>query len=178
MSLLTITHDDVQGRGRPLPDKTYRATIEEAAAEDYSKTNGNGESYVAGRRLRLQFGNMRTTQGTTEFEMADGSVFRIGNRKVFDRLWFEHESEQTQRIGLSSIKRLAISAGLAAKPGKGESTELNFDSFEELAQALVGREVVVRTKQETRTDKKTKKAVLDADGNPTIDVRVGDYVTA
>jgi len=168
MSLLTITHDDVQGRGRPLPDKTYRATIEEAAVETTDK----------GKRLTRRYGNLRTVEGATEFELADGSVFRIGNRKLFNRSWFEHENEQAQRIGLGEIKREVISAGLAAKPGKGESVELNFASFEELAQALVGRDVILRSRQETRKDKVTKKVVKDEEGNTVTDVRVADYLTA
>jgi len=168
MSLLTITHEDVQGRGRPLPDKTYRATIEEASVE----TTDNG------KQLARRYGNLRTIDGNTEFELPDGSVFRIGNRKVFARSWFQHSNEQAQRIGLSEIKREAISAGLVSKPAKGESVELNFDSFEELAQALVGREVIIRTRQESRKDRVTKKVLKDADGNVIVDVRVGDWITA
>lgn len=168
MSLLTITHDDIQGRGRPLPDKPYRATIEEAGIEETEN----------GKRLTSRYGNLRTVEGATEFEMSDGSVFRIGNRKLFARSWISHTNEQAQRIGLGEIKRLAISAGLAQKPAKGESVELNFDSFEELAQALVGREVIVRSRQETRKDKTTKKVMLDEEGNAIVDVRIAEFLTA
>lgn len=168
MSLLTITHDDVQGRGRPLPDKSYRATIEEASIE----VTDNG------KRLTRRYGNLRTIEGATEFEMADGSVFRIGNRKLFNRSWFEHANEQAQRIGLGEIKRECISAGLVQKPAKGESVELNFDTFEELAQALVGRDVILRSKQETRKDKATGKALKDEEGVAIVDVRVDAYLTA
>ena len=168
MSLLTITHDDVQGRGRPLPNKRYRATVEEAAVE----------STENGKRLTRRYGNLRTVEGTTEFEMPDGSVFRIGNRKLFARSWFEHSNEQAQRIGLSEIKREAISAGLATKPAKGESVTLDFESFEELAQALVGRDVILESRQETRIDKATNKPMKDEDGENVIDVRVGTWITA
>lgn len=137
MSILTSTSDDFAG-GRTLPDAVYRATILEAKVE----TTDNGS------RLTRMYGNLRTPTGETEFANGDGQPFRIGNRKLFARSWIDHKNEQAASIGQREIKREAVATGLMQKPKKGETVELDFDDWNTYANALVGREVLVRTKAE------------------------------
>lgn len=133
MSLLVSTPEDFTGK--PLPPRAYKATVLDAKVE--ATENGT--------RLTRMYGNLRTPEGDVEF--ADGaSTFRIGARKLFARSWIDHKNEQAAKIGQREIKREAISAGLMRKPGKGETTELEYDSWEAYANALIGRDVVVRTK--------------------------------
>lgn len=134
MSILKSTADDFVG-GRPLPNAEYRATVVQAQVEQTEN----------GKRLTRMYGNLRTREGATELALPDGSTFRIGARKLFARSWIEHSNEQAQSIGTREIKREAVSAGLMPKPAKGETVELPFDSWEEYANALTGREVIVRT---------------------------------
>ena len=53
-------------------------------------------------------------------------------------------------IGQREIKREAVSAGLMAKPAKGETVELAYDDWDVYAAALLGREVTVRVQQKPR----------------------------
>lgn len=136
MSILSASHDDFAGGGKPLPPRAYKVTVLEAKVEETEN----------GHRLTRMYGNIRTPEGAVEFENGDGKTFRIGNRKLFARSWIDHKNEQAASIGQREIKREALSAGLLAKPAKGETTELDYPSFEDYAQALIGRDVIVRTK--------------------------------
>ena len=66
-----------------------------------------------------------------------------------------------------------MSAGLMAVPENGQRTELDFASFELFAEALVGRDVIVRTKQVRAQTKNAAgvyvDALEDAEGNKTIE---------
>ena len=136
MSIFSATQEDFSGGGKPLPPRSYKVMVLEAKVE----TTENGT------RLTRMYGNIRTPEGAVEFENGDGTTYRIGNRKLFARSWIDHKNEQAQQIGQREIKREAVSAGLMQKPAKGETVELDYPSFEDYAQALIGREVLVRTK--------------------------------
>lgn len=165
MSLLTATNDDFQGRGRPLPDNVYRVTVEEVRID--TKANGT--------QLVRRYGNIRTREGATEFAMPDSSTFKIGQRKIFARSWIDHKHPDARRIGQQEIKREAVAAGLMPKPAKGETTELNYDSWEAYAVALNGRDELVRTRQVPRQDA-SGSPKLDAEGQPVIDVEVVEWL--
>lgn len=137
MSLLQVTADDQKsGKGATLPPRAYRALIESAQIE--SKENGS--------TLSLVLGNLRTKEGETEFTH-NGGTFRIGNRKVFGRHWVDHTNPEAAKVGQSFIKKLLISAGIIANEVGAQD---NYTSFEELATDIVGKEVVVLTKQRQR----------------------------
>jgi len=138
VSILTATSDDFAGR--LLPNGTYRVTVLDAKIE----TTENGE------RLTRMYGNIRRAADNAVEFTNDGEAvpFRIGNRKLFARSWITHSNEQAQSIGQREIKREAVSAGLMAQPKGSETVELNVD--EAYANALLGREVVVRTQQKPR----------------------------
>ncbi len=94
-----------------------------------------------------------------------------GNRKVFDRQWYEQDNPKAQEIGVRTLKQQAMSAGLMAKPVGDGSSELDFASWDAYATALVGQTVTVKTKQERAQTKnaagKYVDAFLDADGETT-----------
>jgi hypothetical protein len=149
MSILTATPDDFSVQGAKLPDGTYIATVESAVVE---KTEN-------GTRLTRMYGNIRTKDGATEFSTNGSGTFFIGNRKLFARSWIDHSNEQAASIGVREIKREAVSAGLLQKPAVGQTTELAFDDFDSYANALVGRDVLVRTKLKPRNkEDKAKQA--------------------
>jgi hypothetical protein len=175
MSLLTSTAEDFAPRGRTLPERVYLAEVEEAAVE-VTEAGDNGEPKK--QRLTRRYGNIRLPDGTTEFQLADGSTFRIGNRKLFNRSWTVHTSAEAQRIGNGEIKREAVAAGLMEKPTKEKPSELNYPSWDEYANALVGKTVRVRVRHEVRVDRATGKVVNDpATDAPIVDARVADYLT-
>lgn len=137
MSLLQVTADDQKsGKGATLPARTYKMTVESAQVE--SKENGS--------TLAIVLGNIRTKTGETEFDN-NGGTFRIGNRKVFARHWVDHTNPQAAEIGQRFIKKLLISAGIIENKVGAED---NFDSYEQLAEGIVGKDVTVLTKQRTR----------------------------
>jgi hypothetical protein len=140
MSLLKATTDDFQVTGAKLPNGTYLATVESAQAE--ATENGT--------RLTRMYGNIRTPEGAVEFAQNGSGTFRIGNRKLFARSWIDHNNEKAAEIGQREIKREAVSAGLLAKPVEGQTTELDFADWDVYANALVGRDVLVRTKIKSR----------------------------
>lgn len=137
MSILTSTADDFNSN-RTLPDSLYRVTVLDAKVEQTDN----------GSRLTRMYGNIRTPDGATEVANGNGQPFRIGNRKLFARSWIDHTNEQAASIGQREIKREAVAAGLMQKPKKGETVELDFESWDSYANALIGREVLVRTKAE------------------------------
>lgn len=138
MSVLKMDEADFKVTGRTLPPSDYVITILDARIEATEN----------GKRLTRMYGNIRTRDGSTEVPPVNGGApFRIGNRKLFARSWIEHTNEQAQSIGNREIKHEAVSAGLVAKPGKGESVELNVD--DSYAASLVGKDVIVRTKIRT-----------------------------
>lgn len=147
MSILNASAEDFAVTGRTLPPSKLRATILDAKIEETPN----------GKRLTRMYGNLRTPDGATELPPVNGSgtPFRIGNRKLFARSWIEHTNEQAQQIGNREIKHEAVSAGLMAKPQKGETLQLNVD--EAYAASLVGKEVLVQTK--------VRKTFKDAAGN-------------
>jgi hypothetical protein len=169
VSLLTSTQEDFAPRGRLIPDGTKLvATVENAAIE---KTPN-------GSRLSRQYGNLRHAgTGTNEFALPDGTVFRLGNRKLFARSWIDHANAQAAEIGQREIKREAAAAGLMKKPAKGETVHLDFDNWPLYAATLVGRDVTVRVRHEIRTTPDGK-VVMESDGvTPVVDVRVGDWLS-
>lgn len=167
MTLLTATIEDVTPRGRLLPEGVYRVAVEEAGPQE---KNGNSTLY-------RRYGNIVTREGQSEFTMPDGSTFRIGNRKLFKRSWIDHKgSAEATRIGQQEIKREAIVAGLMQKPEKGgPATELSFYNWPDYAEALVGREFLVRVKHKTRTNT-AGEVVKDDAGEPVVDVEVVDWI--
>ena len=158
---------DIVGKGRLLPEGWYRATVEVAVAEE--KENGTS--------VKLQYGDLLTPEGAVEFLLADGTEFRIGNRKLFQRGWWEHTNVQAQSIGHRELARLMIAAGLAQKPAKGEKFVSPFEKAEELALALEGKQVQVRVRHKNRVRKLadgTKVQEQDEDGEPRVDAEVVD----
>lgn len=167
MSLLTGTLDDVRPQGRPLPAGTYRVTVESVTIEDKDGST----------QLVRQYGSIRTRDGQTAITLPDGSIFQIGNRKLFNRDWIDHTNPEASRVGQSRIKQEAIAAGLMQKPTKEQpSTDLSFDSWESYKAALEGREVLVVVKQKTRIGK-DKKPVLDENQQPIVQPEIAGWVT-
>lgn len=163
MSLLSITKDMVTPRGRNLPDGIYRATIEETAVR------GQGQGTVLWRR----YGNLRTRDGQTEFTAPDGKPFRIGNRKLFNNSWTSHPNVQAQEIGHGEIGQEAVAVGLAPAPQDSQPVTLDFPSWEQYAQALAGRDVLVRVVNKPR--KRDGVEVKDETGQTVIDPTIVGY---
>ena len=182
MSLLTATQDDLRsGRGRQLPDRVWRGTVIEAVVEKTAN----------GSRISTRISNLRDKNGATEITLPDGSTFTPGRRIVFDRQWVDHENPDAVRYSL--VKKQAISAGLMPIPAKGKTAELDFDSWDDYAAALIGRDVLFRSRQ-VRAQTKNAAGVYvdafeDADGNttdqpttdgvpntPKFNVQVADYL--
>lgn len=171
MSVLgSITNDDIQGgRGAPLPNTKWSGVVEEASIQQ----EGNST------RLFVRLGQLTTPDGSSEYVNGGSSPYRIGNRKVFVREWTDHPSTMAAQIGQRRIKQMVVAAGLVPAPKKGESVEDPFQTFEEVASALVGKRILFTSKQVTR---KTK----DAQGNlvtkfeddgitPVVDVEVAVF---
>lgn len=174
MSILgTITSDDLGGRGKPLPNAKYRGTIETATISP--ETNGT--------RLVLQVGQLTTPEGSGEMQNGGSEPYRIGNRKVFVREWTDHSSEQAADIGRKRIKQLLVATGLVAKPTAGQSVEVPFQTYEEVASAVAGRSFLFTSKQSRRKTKTTNDAgqtlyvdAFESDGvTPKIDVEVAAF---
>ena len=175
MSILgSITPDDLGGRGKPLPNAKYRGTIESATISP--ETNGT--------RLVLQVGQLATPDGATEIAGLNGDApYRIGNRKVFVREWTDHQNDQAADIGRKRIKQLLVATGLVAKPEKGQSVEVPFQTFEEVAGAVTGCSFMFTSKQTRRKTKFTNEAgqevyvdAFESDGEtPKIDVEVAVF---
>ena len=175
MSLLTATSEDTKagGVGKPLPDRVWTATVLAAVTESSKKG--------VGKRVAATLGQFRDRDGSPQITLADGSTYTPGNRKVFDRQWFEYPpNAQAEAIGQKFLKRQAMSAGLMPVPRNGDKAELTFDSWDDYADALVGREVTVRTKQVRAQVSDGNGSYVDAfedDGvTPKYNVEVGDYL--
>lgn len=162
MSLLTASSDDLRtGRGRPLPNRVWRATV--IQAQPAIKPTG--------AQLETRLSAFRDREGNTTVTLPDGSEYTPGKRIVFDRQWVEQENPKAAEIGQRMVKKLAMSAGLMAVPQNGQRAELDFETWDAFAQALVGRDVLVRTKQ-VRAQVKNAAGVYvdafeDADGTKT-----------
>ena len=165
MSFKVKGEDLVGGRGKPLPNGTYLATVEQAAV--VAKENGT--------QVERRYGSLRTVDGADEFELPSGDTYRIGNRKLFARSWWDHTNEQAASIGQRELMREAIALRLVAKPEKGQSAEFPFDTPEAYAEEITGREVKVRTRLKQRIGK-DKKPVLDDDGQPVFEPEVVEYL--
>lgn len=160
---------ELQGQGRLLPDNVYVAVVEEAVVEETEN----------GVRVSRRYGSLRLGDGATEFQLADGSMFKIGERKLFARSWWSHEtSEQSVAIGHKELAKEAIAAGLCEKPKKGEKFVFPFATAEEYVAALIGKTLKIRSRQKNRMRKQgdgSKQAVLDEDGQQVVDVNVADW---
>ena len=186
MSILTATSDDVGGKGgRPLPNAKWASIIEEAQA---NMPDGNGTRFFA------RLGQITTPEGSSEYTNGDASApYRIGNRKVFVREWTDHTSQQAVEIGERRIKQLLMATGIIPKPEKGKAVDLaalfgtttESETYEKIAQAVVGRRVVFTSKQRPRlTKQQNEQGVevlvpkLDAEGMAIVDVEVAAFHTA
>lgn len=168
-----ITFDDIAPRGKPLPDGTYKATVIEATLENYSGKNRDGVP-TSGTRLKRTYGNLRTKDGATEFQLPNGDLFRIGNRKLFARDWIDHTDTQQTEIGNTKIKQEAVSAGIVVRPEKGQKVSFDYaDKMSEYTSVLLGRDVTFDTKQKTR--EKDGAVVKGDDGQPIVDVNISGY---
>jgi hypothetical protein len=128
-----VTADDQKsGKGASLPPGTYKATIESAEPV----------AVGGGTTLKLMLGNIRTKDGATEFER-NGGTFRIGNRKIFAKHWLDHTNPEAANVGHSFIRKLLISAGIIKNEVGAEDP---YDSTEEMAADIVGRDVTLVTK--------------------------------
>jgi len=156
-----VTADDQKsGKGAALPSRAYRALIEAAQLREVTGPKGTGT------QIDITLGNLRTKEGETEFDY-NGSRYRIGNRKVFGHHWVDHTNPEAAKVGNSFIRKLLISAGIVENKVGAEDP---YTSTEEMAADIVGKEVIVLTKQKTRQDKK------DEDGNPIVDAEVSSYL--
>jgi len=164
VSLLAITKEMVTPRGREIPDGDYRGTVEAVSHEQ----SGNGWT------LKRQYGNIRTASGQTEFTLPDGTVFRVGRRKLFARSWTSHANGKAQEIGHEEIAQEAISAGLAQAPTDGNNTELNYPSWEQYAEALAGREVFFRVRNVPKT--RNGEVQKNPDGTPQMEAVISAYL--
>lgn len=144
MGLLTASLDDVKPRGEAIPDGTYRVTVESVGPRAKGK----------GTELARQYGSIRTRQGQTELTRGDGSVFRLGNRKLFAGDWIDHDNPEAVKVGHSRLTQEAIAAGLMVKPTPEQpSTDLPYSGWEEYGAALTGREVLVTVRSRTYKNK-------------------------
>ena len=150
MSLLTASADDLKsGRGATLPNRTWRATVQQAAVVPGA----------TGTRLETRLTAFRDRDDSPSITLPDGSTYTPGRRIVFDRQWIDQASPKATEIGQRMIKKLAMSAGLMeSQPG----AELDFASFEDFAVALAGHDVTVRTKQVRAQVKNAAGVYVDA----------------
>ena len=166
MSFKVKSDDMFGGKGKPLPNGVYRATIEQADAEDLEN----------GTQIRLRWGNIRVADGATEFELPDGTMYRIGNRKVFDRQWYEHQNEDAAAIGQRMVMLQAVALRFVELPERGSNSELEFPFSGPLAyvEAVLGKECLIRTRLRQRLDRQ-KKPARDEAGDPIFDAEVVEY---
>jgi hypothetical protein len=169
MGLLTATIEEMQPRGRLLPEGEYVITVEEAKPE----SAGNGTQWSR------RYGNIRTPSGATEFGLMDGSTFRIGNRKLFKRSWITHPNSEAKRIGNTEILKEAIATAVIPKPTKEAPSTLPFDletpeGAAEYATTLAGRDVKVRVRHKTRDSKEIDPETGKA--KKVTDAEIVDYV--
>lgn len=145
MGLLTASlKDQKSGGGSSIPGGTYRVTVESVAP----RSKGQGVE------LARQYGSIRTKSGATEIQQADGSTFRLGNRKLFSGDWIEHPNPEAARVGHARITQEAIAAGLMPAPtAENPETDLPFDGWESYAAALTGREVLLTIRPKAYTSK-------------------------
>ena len=185
MSLLTITNDDLKpGRGRPLPDRVWKGTGQVATVADTPN----------GSRVELRHTAFRDRDDSPTITLPNGDTYTPGKRIVFDRQWIDHQNAKAAEIGQRMLKRLAVSSGLV-KPVNGKPVEVDFESWQAFAEALQGRDIIVRTKQvraqtknaagvyvdafETADGETTDQAETDGVANtPKINVEVADYLSA
>lgn len=186
MSILTITHEDTQGgRGAPLPNAKWAGIVEEAGVQP----EANGTRFFA------RLGQITTPEGSGEYINGQAQPYRVGNRKVFVREWTDHQSTQATEIGQRRIKQFILAAGLVAKPAKGAQVVVPFESYDEIASAIVGKRILFTSRQAPRMSRKAEdKAAweqanpgatapdlvpaLDADGTPKVDVEIAAFHTA
>ena len=173
MSLLTATQDDLgTGRGKPLPNRAYRGTIETAAEVPAGP----------GMQLKQRIGNIRTYSKAVDEDsqgaltLPDGSTYNIGRRKVFSKFWTTHPTPKAQKVGNAYLSRQAMSAGLMPVPSTGQSAELNFDSWQDYGQASIGQDVIFTSKQVRRENGSGQPALDPETQEPIIDVEVADYI--
>lgn len=161
-----IKADDLTGggRGKPLPNGKYLVTIESAGPE--TKDNGT--------QLAVQCGNIRLPDGAGEFEQRDGTTYRIGQRKLFDRQWWDHKNEQAQAIGQRMIARQAVALGLMEKPEKGAEVEFPYEDVGEYADAIVGKDVIVVTRLKAKAN--ASGPVRDEDGAVVMEPQIVEWL--
>ncbi len=152
------------GRGKPLPNGKYLVTIESAGAE--TKDNGT--------QLAVQCGNIRTPDGATEFEQRDGTLYRIGNRKLFDRQWWDHKNEQAAQLGQRMIARQAVALGLMEKVEKGAEAEFPYEDVQAYAEDIVGKDALVVTRLRAKKDKAG--VVKDEDGAVVMEPQIMEWL--
>lgn len=169
MSLLKSTYaEDFAPGGALLPEGWYKMTVEEAAPETVAN----------GTRLNRRYGSITTKNGAAEFTLPNGETFRIGNRKAFAHSWIDHSNPIAQRIGNTEIKREAVATGLMDQPMKdGPPVELDFNSWSDYAERLVGQTVLVLIRHKRKQEKVGEKwvAMKDENGNPVMDIEVKDW---
>lgn len=186
MSILNITYEDTVGKGKPLPNARWAGIFEEASVQP----EGNGTRFFA------RIGQITTPDGAAEYTNGGATApYRIGNRKVFVREWTDHQSAQAAEIGQRRLKQIAMATGIVPKPAKGETVTVPFETYEQLAQAIVGTKVLFTTKQSNRLTKKPDARAawslanegreapalvpaLDADGEQIVDVEVAAFHVA
>lgn len=175
MSLLgEISWDEIAPQGAPLPEGDYLVTVE-AAQVKAAKKNPTTSSYAW-----RQYSNIRRLDGSTEFQLADGSTFRIGKRKLFKTSTLTNASEIAVRIGVGQIHKEAVAAGVVGKPEKGGKVTFPYDTPEKvndyLTTVLVGRDVPVRVRQKVRADDQGNPVLNPDTQQPEIDVEVSDWL--
>lgn len=160
-----ISGEELARPRQEIPDGWHAVTIEEA----------NSDPKENGTRIAIQFGEITTPEGQTEVTLPSGQVFRYGNRKLFQRSWWEHTSPMAAKIGQRELAGLFVALGLMAKPQGKERVEAPFTTVEDAAAALRGHRLLVRTRTVPRIRKDadgTKRAVTDDEGLPVMDVNV------
>ena len=153
------------GRGAPLPNGIYQVLVEEA----------NVEQRENGTQVTRRYGNIRCRDGTTQVELPDGSMYHIGNRKLFARSWWEHTNAQAAQIGQRELAREAIALGLMQAPAKGAEAEFPFEAPEAYATEITGKELLVKTRLRAKMGK-DKKPVKDEEGNVQMEPEVIEWL--
>ena len=131
--------------GAPLPARRwYTGTIETAELQPHELAEG-GRAFV-------QVGDIADADtGSNEFATTDGGTYRIGNRKVFERIWLGYlgnNSETVNRIAVQQLKELGWAAGVAGLErvkGDDRREHIRFTngavSPEEVVAGLPGRRI-------------------------------------
>ena len=92
MSLLTATQDDLKsGRGRPLPDRVWRATVQQVAVSPKP----------TGTQLEPRLTAFRDRDDSPTITLADGSIYTPGRRIVFDRSGLTRQAQRPPRSGIA-----------------------------------------------------------------------------